>query len=80
MNKEMKMYHKTTDMIKRFENGEKRYRQSALFHTIIQTLVRCDDPYVVIDQLINVVEDTQNAMSELHKRASFPIIINGGNE
>jgi len=54
-------YRKTNEILAKFPNGEEKYKQSALFHQVVQMLVRLDDPYLVIEQLINVTEDTQHA-------------------
>jgi len=57
-------YHKTAEILKKFKNGEKRYHESAVFNQVVQMLVREADVYEIIDGLIYVAEDCQNALAE----------------
>jgi hypothetical protein len=58
---EPKDYQKAKEILQHFPNYEVRYNRSALFHQVIQMLVRTDDPYLIIDNLITLTEDTQKA-------------------
>lgn len=63
MTEEYNAYQKAREVMNRFSSSQERMRSSPLFHTIIQTLIRNDNPYQVIEQLINATEDAQKALS-----------------
>ena len=65
-------YQKTQEVLNKFLNREK-YRKSALFHQVVQMLVRGVDPYLVIEQLITTTEDTQKAFEQYINRDDRPI-------
>lgn len=54
-------YNKTRDILAEFPNSDERYKKSALFHKVVQILVREDNPYKVIDQLVTAMDDLQKA-------------------
>jgi len=65
-------YNKTSETIAKFKNGEKRYKTSALFNTVVQMLVRGEDPLEVIDQLITTAEDANKALIQYMYRDTRP--------
>lgn len=67
-------YNKTSETIAKFKNGEKRYRTSILFNIAVQMLVRGEDPFEVIDQLITTTEDTNKALIQYMYRDTRPIV------
>lgn len=70
------IYNKTMEILKKFPDSEKKYQESALFHQVVQMLVRLDDPYLVIDQLINITEDTQRAFEQYLLKDPKPFLFN----
>jgi len=72
--KDIERYNKTKEIVSKFKDGEKRYRESALFNQVVQMLVRDVDPYDVINQLIQVTEDTQEAQKQYMLRSTSPIL------
>lgn len=72
---ENERYLKTSELLSKFPNGEKRMRESALFNQVIQMMVRGLDDYQVIDQLITITEDTQRAFEQYALRDTRPIVI-----
>ena len=65
-------YQKTSEVLARFINGEKLYKESALFHLVVQTLVRTDNPYVVIEQLIGQNELIMKSLEQNMHRDPYP--------
>lgn len=61
---EEERYNKTSETIAKFKDGMKRYRTSAIFNQVVQSLVRDADPIDVIDQLITTTEDTGRALMD----------------
>jgi len=61
---QQEQYQKTLEMLKHFPDYETKYKHSAMFHKVIQMLVRLDNPYLVIDQLIIASEDIQRAFEQ----------------
>lgn len=61
---EQERYRKTDEVIAMFKRGEFLYKNSALFNTIVQQLVRGMDPYEVIESVISNCEDTSEAFKQ----------------
>jgi len=61
---EIELYKKTDECIAKFKNGKERYKQSATFNRVIQMLVRDVDPYEIIDQLCQTIDDIQKAFNQ----------------
>jgi hypothetical protein len=61
-------FKKTEECIFKFKNGRERYRQSPTFNVVVQMLVRGIDPYDVIDQLCQSMDDTQEAFKQYMAR------------
>lgn len=61
---DLEIYNKTDMIISKFKNGEELYRKSALFNRSVQMLVRGVDVYDLIENLIQVTEDTQKAFEQ----------------
>lgn len=61
--------------IAQFTNGEKRYQESALVHRAVEVLVREGDPYQIIDQLIQIIDDNAKYMEELININMKPLLI-----
>jgi hypothetical protein len=69
---EQERYQKTKETIAKFKNGEERYRNSPTFNVVVQILVRGADTYDVIDQLINIADDTTAALHQYMQRTAPP--------
>lgn len=54
-------YKRASDILAEFPNSEERYKRSALFHKVVQMLVRENNPYKVIDSLVTSMDDLQKA-------------------
>jgi hypothetical protein len=54
-------YQKTKELIGKFKNGERLYRESALFNRVIQSMVRGVSELEIIEQLIHITNDTIKA-------------------
>jgi len=61
---ELEKFNKTKEVVAKFNNGEKLYQESALFNQVVQMLVREVDVYEVIEQLIIVTGDSQEALKQ----------------
>ena len=77
MDTQQERYKKTDEMLAKFPDGKRRFRESALFNKVIQTLIRDGDPFVIIDQLINSAEDSQKALEQYMNRTTPSISIKG---
>ena len=74
---EMANFHQKTDeIIDRFTNGREKYKRSALFNRVVQMMVRGQSPYDMIEYLIQVTEDTQEAFQQFAIRDTRPMIMN----
>lgn len=58
------IYRKTDECIDRFRNGKERYRTSATFNKVVQALVREVEPYEIIDQLCQMLDDQSKAFEQ----------------
>ena len=65
-------YQKTSDTLLKFPNGEKLYKESALFHQVVQMIVKTGDPYIVIEQLIAANEAIQKSFEQYMHRDPYP--------
>jgi len=72
---DMLFYSKTDECVARFKNGKERYQKSATFNRVVQSLVRGEDPYEVIDQLCQIADDQRNAFEQYIHRDTRPMII-----
>lgn len=68
-------HNKIKYILSKFPDGEKRFRESAIFNKVIQCLIRDVDPMVIIDQLIDTTERTQKAFTDYAQKAPMPPII-----
>lgn len=53
------MQDKIENVISKFEDGEERFKKSALFNQVVQSLARGGDEYYIIDMLIKTAESAQ---------------------
>jgi hypothetical protein len=67
-------YKKTDECISLFKNGKDRYRNSPTFNKVVQMLVRDVDPYDIIDQLCQSLDDQSKAFEQYVIRDTRPII------
>lgn len=72
---EIEFYKKTDECIAKFKNGKERYRTSPTFNRVVQMLVRDAEPYDIIDQLCEILDDTQKAFEQFAFRDTRPMII-----
>ena len=49
--------HYINSIVSRFENGEERYKNSALVHNVIESLIHGADPIETIDKLCTMYEE-----------------------
>lgn len=66
-------YVKTDECISRFKNGKDRYRNSPTFNKVVQMLVRDVDPYDIIDQLCQSLDDQSKAFEQYILRDTRPM-------
>jgi hypothetical protein len=75
MKSEAERYQKTIEILSKFsEDAKERFRQDALFHQVVQVLVRTDDPYKAIEQLVNIANDCQNALNHHLMNCCNPLV------
>jgi len=56
-------YLKITKLLKKFENGEKLYKESPMFYQCIQMMIEGVDVYEILEQIIQAYEWTQKAVA-----------------
>lgn len=49
---DLEFHNKTIEVISRFKNGQKLYRESATFNKVVQCLVRDMDIYDLLEQVV----------------------------
>jgi hypothetical protein len=74
-NNRLEWESKTIEILRKFNNGEINYKESALFNTVIETLVRGCDEYKIIDMLIEINIDLNSRFEEYIKTSHRPLII-----
>lgn len=55
-------YKKTDEVMGKFKHSKELYHSSAVFHSIVQSMVRGVNEYDIIEQLILMMEDNTKAM------------------
>lgn len=50
------------DIINKFNNGKERFNTSPTFNKVVYMLVQEVDPIKIIDQLIDVADESHNAL------------------
>jgi len=55
-------YEKIDNMINKCKDGERRFRESGTFHTVITSLAHGAEPINIIDQLVEKIDENQEAM------------------
>jgi len=73
-------YNKTEEIINKFKNGKEKYQKSALFNRVVQMLVRDVDVYYLINDLINIAEDSTKALEQYMYRDTRPMITRFNND
>lgn len=58
---DIQFHEKTKEVISRFKNGERLYRESSVFNKVVQCLVRDMDIYDLLEQVIQSSEDVTKA-------------------
>lgn len=69
-------YKKLDELISKFKNGKKLYRESATFNVIIQSMIRGVSEFEIIEMLILKELDTSKAMEALIMTSVNPYTIN----
>ena len=69
-------YLKTTELLKKFKNGEELYRNNPMFHQSIQMLISGMSEYEVMEQLIISADRIQKAFEDYMMRDTRPVTIN----
>jgi len=57
-------YQKTEDILSKFNNGKYLFNTSALFNKTVQMMVNGASEYDVIEALLKVTEETQQAFEQ----------------
>jgi hypothetical protein len=70
---ENEAFIKTGEILAKFKNSPEKYQKSALFHTIVQMMVRGVTEIEIIEYLIQVTEDTTMAFQNYANRDTRPI-------
>lgn len=65
-------YKKTDEVLAKFPHSKELYYSSAVFHSIVQQLVRGMNEYEVIEQLIIAMEDNTRALRSHIVREPYP--------
>jgi hypothetical protein len=52
------------EILEQFKDGERRYREDPIFHSIIHCLERDDNPIRLLDQVLSINE---NVTKQYHK-------------
>lgn len=52
------------EILEQFKDGERRYYEDPIFHSIVKCLERGDDPIRLLDQVLSINE---NVTKQLHK-------------
>lgn len=68
----MEHYKNREELIPKFKDGDKRYLESALFNKVVQMLIRGADPILIIDQLVEMNDETQKKFQEYMINAPMP--------
>ena len=66
-------YHKITDLLSKFKNGEEMYKRSALFNRCIQMMVDGATPFETLEQMVLINERTQKAFEDYMNRDTHPV-------
>lgn len=66
-------YNLTDETISKFKNGKMLYRKSALFNRSVQMLVRGVTVYDLIENIIQVTEDTTRSFEQYINRDDRPL-------
>jgi len=66
-------YNLTDETISKFKNGKVLYRKSALFNRSVQMLVRGVTVYDLIENIIQVTEDTTRSFEQYINRDDRPL-------
>lgn len=62
------------ELISKFKDGEKRYRESALFHKVIDTMLHGVSEINIIDELIIMNDSTMEVFQDYVQRTPPPSI------
>lgn len=65
-------YQKTDDVLAKFKHAKELYRSSAVFHSIVQQLVRGVSEYDIMEMLIIMMEDNNKALQSYVVREPYP--------
>lgn len=68
---------KTKEILQKFTDGESKYKESALFHRVIEMLVRNQDPFDIIEKLLDMNADLLAKYLDYVQRDTRPMIISG---
>lgn len=62
------------ELISKFKDGEKRYRESVLFHKVIDTMIHGIGEIAIIDELIEINDSTMKEFQDYVQRTPPPSI------
>ena len=63
-------YIKTEEVLSKFKNGKELYHKSATFNIVVQQLVSGVDIYELLESVIQINSDTQNAFEQYMHRST----------
>lgn len=69
------MTNQNQELLSKFKNSEVRYNKSALFRMTIEKISRGADLYEIIDELINITDETQENFQNYTQRDTRPLEI-----
>jgi hypothetical protein len=67
--------NKLDEVIGKFNNGQHRYQNSAITNKVIQSLANGGDPYTLIDELCQIIDNHNEQFSDYVSRDTRPITI-----
>jgi len=68
-------FHKTTELLAKFKNGENLYKRNAMFNRSIQMMVEGMNEYEVLEQVIIECERLQHQFEDYMNRDTRPITL-----
>lgn len=66
-------YHKITEILVKFKNGEELYKRSPMFNQAVQMMVNGMNEFEVLEQIILANERIQQAFEDYINRDTRPI-------
>lgn len=68
MNNREETINKLNNLLFKFKNGELRYIIDPIFHSMITSLLNEENPYKIIDNLIDLINNQQEVINKLSSK------------